>query len=210
MANQRGAGSRAQQEAELNQRRTEQLERIRGIRETLGSRFRNEQEREQTWRVLDSVSQGLYDEMDKLSKKAPADTVTDRALRQVNDVIKESKDLLPDDGWIQRLNAFVPAGDNPQHRDVVLDLRQVRQGLERNKGLIDARIRKLSTLSVDASGIQVALEMFLSGDSSIDKSSLKKRGVSMHDDWMDAQYPHMFDFERLDGMELQDHFERYL
>jgi ElaB/YqjD/DUF883 family membrane-anchored ribosome-binding protein len=79
--------------------------------------------------LLESVSLGLYDEIDKLAKKAPAEPVTDLVFAQMNQVIRETKELVEDDPYVQRLQEFVAAGDNPQHRDAVVVLRQVRQGL---------------------------------------------------------------------------------
>ena len=76
--------------------------------------------------LLQSVSLGLYDEIDKLAKKAGADQVTDLALEQVNDFIRDAKALLSEDPYAQRQKEFVPAGDNPQHRDVVVVMRQLR------------------------------------------------------------------------------------
>ncbi len=46
--------------------------------------------------LLESVSLGLYEEVDKLSKKAPAELVTDLVLTQTNDIIRETKQLVAD------------------------------------------------------------------------------------------------------------------
>jgi poly-D-alanine transfer protein DltD len=83
--------------------------------------------------TLDSELAGLYDEMDKLAKKAPNEPVTDLQLRIVNNFIKKAKYLLNGDTIIDEVEVFVSAGDNPQYRDFVTVLRQIRQGLERFK-----------------------------------------------------------------------------
>ena len=80
---------------------------------------------------LKSVLKGYYDEMDKLSKKAPADQVTELALRRTNDLIRQCKELLQGDSFIDSIDLFVAAGERPEHRDVLLVLRDLMQGIER-------------------------------------------------------------------------------
>jgi hypothetical protein len=80
---------------------------------------------------LSSVLNGLYMEMDKLSKKAPADEVTELALRKVNAVITGCKELMRGDEFIDSIDVFVAAGERPEHRDVVLVLSELRQGIDR-------------------------------------------------------------------------------
>jgi DNA repair exonuclease SbcCD ATPase subunit len=83
------------------------------------------------WHLLKSVLDGLYDEVDKLFKKAPADEITELALKRINDFIKRAKQLLKGDPFVDSIDPFVPAGENPEHRDVLLILREIRQGMER-------------------------------------------------------------------------------
>src|SRR6266446_8540260 len=111
--------------------RNEQIGRLDAAIEGLSFKKRALGDRQERIRALESVALGLYEELDKLAKKAPADQVTDLALEQTNDVIREAKELLSDDPYIQRYKEFVAAGDNPEHRDVVMILRQIRQGLSR-------------------------------------------------------------------------------
>jgi DNA repair exonuclease SbcCD ATPase subunit len=83
---------------------------------------------------LKSVLDGLYLEMDKLSKKAPADEVTELALRKVNAVIARCKELMQGDEFIDSVDVFVAAGERPEHRDVVLVLSELKQGIDRLEG----------------------------------------------------------------------------
>src|SRR5207244_5124813 len=120
-------------------------------------------QKKQKVELLQSVSLGLYDEMDKLAKKAGADQVTDLALEQVNDFIRDAKALMTEDAYIQRYKEFVPAGDNPEYRDVVVVMRQLRQGLERldtNVSLLQARWK---VPLADAKGVRVAVQLMLEG-----------------------------------------------
>jgi hypothetical protein len=91
----------------------------------------NPETQERRGELLRSVLAGLYDEIDKLTKKAPADEITELGLRQVNAVITGVKELLAGDPFIDAIDPFVPAGENPEHRDVLLILRQLKQGLDR-------------------------------------------------------------------------------
>jgi hypothetical protein len=84
------------------------------------------------WAALKSFTQGLYEEMDKLQKKAPSAGLSDLATKRVNRAIKDAKDLMEEhDSYVTELSEFVPAGDNPEVRDAVLVLREILQALER-------------------------------------------------------------------------------
>jgi poly-D-alanine transfer protein DltD len=83
--------------------------------------------------MLQSEIAGLYDEMDKLAKKAPNEPVTNLQLKIVNSFIRKAKFLLTGDNIIDEVEIFVSAGDNPEYRDFVTVLRQIRQGLDKFK-----------------------------------------------------------------------------
>jgi len=87
----------------------------------------------QAHQLLESEVEGLYEEMDKLAKKSAVDAVTELQLKAINSLITKSKQLLSDDVIIGEVMPFVPAGDNPEYRDVVTVLRQLLQGLQRFK-----------------------------------------------------------------------------
>jgi hypothetical protein len=111
---------RAREEAE--RRMAEEKERLEYLKET-------QLRRQQVGSVLD----GLYDEIDKLTRKAPADEITELALRRVNGVIVAAKDLLKGDPFIDTIDPFVAAGEYPEHRDVLIILREIRQGMQRQE-----------------------------------------------------------------------------
>ncbi len=156
--------------------------------------------------LLDSVSHGLYDEIDKLAKKAPAEPVTDLALEQINDVIRGTKQLIEADPYIQRLTEFVPAGDNPQHRDAVIVLRQIRQGLERFGKQLTSLIDLLSFRLRDARGIQVAIQLNLEGNKEVLRETLKEYGVDVSSDWLHGEFPESANFTRLDKTNIPEYF----
>lgn len=84
------------------------------------------------WHRLESFTNTLYEEMDKLAKKAPASRLSDLATERVNRPIREAKELMGQhDTYIADLAEFVPAGENPEVRDAVLVLGEIRAALER-------------------------------------------------------------------------------
>jgi hypothetical protein len=156
--------------------------------------------------LLKSVSLGLYDEIDKLAKKAPAEPVTDLVLTQMNQVIRETKELVVDDPYVQRLQEFVAAGDNPQHRDAVVVLRQVRQGLERFHKKLDPLTTKLNNRLSESQGIEKALQLYLDGHDSILIEELESDGRYISSSLTTNNYPKEFDFSKLDKITLATYF----
>jgi hypothetical protein len=163
-------------------------------------------EAERRHQLLESVTKGLYLELDKLTKKAPAESVTELALSQINEVINDTKDLMKDDPYIQRLQAFVPAGDMPENRDALLALGQVKQGLER---FSDGRRKTIADRMVDAKIVEAALRSVLNDNDGVavlkdvEHELYNSSFKSLPDKWIRQQdkYPHMkeFDLERLDS-----------
>ena len=82
--------------------------------------------------TVNSTLFGLYDEIDKLCKKSPAEPLTDRAVQQTNGVIGAVKDLLKGDPFIDNIDLFIPAGENPELRDALMILRLLKQGMQRH------------------------------------------------------------------------------
>lgn len=81
--------------------------------------------------LLSSELGGIYDEVDKLCKKAPREPASDLQTKVVNALLCKTKHFLAGDGMIDEISSFIPAGDNPEYRDVLTVLRQLRQGLSR-------------------------------------------------------------------------------
>ena len=158
-------------------------------------------------KLLESVSLGLYDEIDKLSKKAPAEPVTDLVLTQMNEVIRETKELIADDPYVQRLQEFVPAGDNPQHRDAVVVMRQVRQGLERFHQQLDLLVTQLKGHLMNARGIEMALQLYLAGNMSVTDEELEAYDMKVSGAWLTGIRPKFFDFSKLDKINIAAYFK---
>ncbi len=194
------------------QRRKKQLTQIREAVVGLGNELTHRREVHSDRKLLESVSLGMYEEIEKLTKKAPAEQVTELALEQVNDLIGEAKELMKEDRYIQKLNQFVPAGDLPELRDVLLVLRQTRQGLERfsNKLKTEYVLGSLNNARI----VETALELFLEGLRNEDLfKALKDRRTIFQfpSEWekkvqYGGRYITVFNFDHLDSIDIQKHF----
>lgn len=165
---------------------------------------------------LESVADGVYDEIDKLTKKAPAETVTGLALEQINDIIRETKEASPDDKYLQRLKEFVPAGDNPELRDALMVLRQVREGLKRLRGNLESRTKQAAAILPEARFLlnslrhhfdygsgpsHDALENLLEDEQIAVKMELIKK-------WSAGGYgARHFNYDKLDALNIPDYFK---
>ena len=156
--------------------------------------------------MLDSVSKGLYEELDKLCKKAPAESITDLILEKVNDIIKETRLLAQKDPFVQKLNEFIPAGDNPQQRDVVVVLRQVRQGLNRYRDDIDEEIKNLKVRTDEAKGIQMALYIYIEDEEDATDEYLEEYNILKRKQWFTGYDPAYFNYDKLNEININKYF----
>jgi hypothetical protein len=129
----KAAQTRERKRQEAEQKRLEEERQELAEQQKRGEELRQGLRMKQAYAMLFSEMTGLYDEMDKLAKKAPNEPVTNLQLKVLNSFIKKAKHLLSGDTIINEVEVFVAAGDNPEYRDAVTVLRQIRQGLERFK-----------------------------------------------------------------------------
>lgn len=119
---------RQEERAEAERRMEEEaMERAREVAE----QERHEEDSRQQYEILTTVADSLYDELDKLTKKAPKETVTDLALEKVNELIRDTKAFLNSDPYLKGIVLFEAAGDNPEYRDALLVVGQLRAALRR-------------------------------------------------------------------------------
>jgi hypothetical protein len=93
--------------------------------------FQNNMFSRYAYNFLKSELDGVYVEMDKLCKKAPREPLSDLQTTIVNGVIHKTKHFLAEDTIVKEVSPFVPAGDNPEYRDALTVLQQLRQALNR-------------------------------------------------------------------------------
>ncbi len=187
--------------------RVEKLNEIRRAKHLLQSQLTDITTEASELSALQSVALGLYEELDKLTKKSPVEAVTDFVLSQLNDVIRETKRLVADDSYVQKLNEAVPAGDNPEQRDAIVMLRQARQGLERHQGRIEPRIKIVRARLNEVDLLETAVETFLMDGSSIKRADFDRfsSGYTFAE-WFYSNFPREFDFQRLDSTDILAHF----
>lgn len=197
--------------ARVSQARAEKLRQLPGVIAKIDSLLQKNKELAKQLAVLDSVSLGLYEEIDKLSKKAPAEPVSELVVEQVNDLVRETKQLIVLDTYVQRLKEFVSAGDNPQHRDVVIVLRQIRQGLERYRSELRDKASTLSISRHEANGIEFALRSYMENGRNVSEEHLQRYQFDLPKRWLtegDFQKDRHFDFSELDKINIVEYFAR--
>jgi len=181
----------------------EKYNQITKITEYLKKDFDEFIEKGKMFNILDSVSEGLYEELDKLSKKSPIEPVTNLIVDEVNEVIKGIKDIIKNDLFIERLKQFVAAGDNPETRDVLIILKNVRQGINRYEPELKSLKNKLTERKHEARLIWDCLSSFLEADEelSIDEADFGKEFPS----WFN--HLRYFNFEKLAKTDIFSHFD---
>lgn len=186
-------------------RRKAQLEEISGIVEKSQAQLGTYKAQSDKHKLLLSVASGLYEEVDKVSKKAPAEPVTNLVYEEVNQVIKESKELTPNDAYMQRLKQFVAAGENPPYRDVVVALKLLLQGLKRfHESLYKLELSEAGRI-YEGKAVQSALRYYSQNEANASASILRDMNTPAPDEWLDG-YPSTFDFHRLDRMDIATYF----
>jgi len=192
---------------ELRRRRTGQLENAKLAVERLEkalNAFENDTVRH---RALSSHLQGFYEEIDKLTKSKALVEATDLVVQQSNYIIQDAKDLIKGDVHLDRVKEFVPAGTNPEYRDVLLVLRAIQQSLARCETQSEGRKKNLTSELRGARTISAALQCYLDGkeDSIPSKAEIQAVvGGSVTGDCF-AEYEDgndYFDFEKLDRHDL--------
>lgn len=120
---------------EEQQQRAEEDARCEELRQWISRKLDHE--------IIKSELIGLYDEVDKLVRILPKEPITPLQLRITNDLLRKAKSLLWEDTGINQVETFVSEAGMPEYRDVIIVLRQIRQGLERfeakNKFIFSSR-----------------------------------------------------------------------
>lgn len=195
---------------ELRRRRTGQLENAKVAVERLEkalNAFENDAVRH---KALSSHLQGFYDEIDKLTKSKALVEATDLVVQQSNYIVQDAKELIKGDVHLDRIKEFVPAGTNPEYRDVLLVLRTIQQSLARCETQSEGRKKNLSSKLRGAKTISAALQCYLDGkeDSVPSKAEIQAViGGSVSGECL-AEYEDgndYFDFEKLDRHDLDSY-----
>ena len=198
-------------------RSSEQLTQISEAISSLGPSQSSNPSNLEKFEDLNNVLEGMYDEIDKLTKKKTIELATDLIVEQVNSTLGEIQELLTDDSHIAKLKKFVPAGDLPEVRDVLFVLRQACQGMERFSKKLNQEEEKIGTLLLEAKVIKIALELFQREYSNDDYHSSYEIETNEIEKLSETRVPNewaikeslesIFNFERLDYIEIADYFK---
>jgi hypothetical protein len=159
---------------------------------------------------------GFYDEISRLAKGRTLVEATSLVVEQANDIIRDAKQIVENDVYLDRIKEFVPAGNNPVYPDVLVVSRAVRQSL--NRCAIELKRREdrvLSTLT-RARTVIGGLECFLSGEENGEfglKNDVARYVSGETDDscfeWYDFGDGRelCFDFESLDSDSVEEYIK---
>lgn len=138
------AQKRKQKREEKKQRMDEERKRAEAQKHEKQERLKIIQEQQIQLELLETFHTPLYNEIDKLNKKAPKEQISDYTLTKINEHIEGVKALLPDDPYLSKIHPFEAAGDNPEYRDVALALAEIGASLKRFKKELSAEKKSLS------------------------------------------------------------------
>jgi hypothetical protein len=198
--------SASEKKPDSTPRRKKQLTEITQAEEALHAELNRLREDSRKLQFQKSVASGLYIEIDKLTKKAPAEEVTELVLKHVNDLIRQAKDLLKSDEYMKGLTEFIPAGNNPQYRDVIIVLRQIRHAFDRLTISLGPRLDKVKDLITQAETVRVALGFYIQGETTPDKDDIEFNIPSASERWLDVRHPYKFRFDILDQTNITEYF----
>lgn len=156
---------------------------------------------------------GFYQEIDKLTKGKTLLPVTPLMVEQANDIIRDAKEVVTDDTYLDRIKEFVPAGDNPPYPDVLVVMRGVRDSLKRGEGQLQGRRSHLADLLTEARTISVALRLnVVDGEEIVLKEDVEEQlgeeGVAAAWFPADENGDEGFDFDDVDTRDIDSYLSR--
>jgi len=132
-AKRKKAEERRLEEEEQQRQREEENTRLLSWQAERQQAAEREAELHERHSQLSNYVSGIYDEISKLSIKWPTQPASNLTVTKANRAINTMRELVADDNdeYIDELQPFEPAGDNPEARDVTMMLRQVKDALSR-------------------------------------------------------------------------------
>jgi hypothetical protein len=111
--------------------RKEQLERVSSAMSRLNEERQALRAKAAEHATFVSHLDGFYKEVDKLAKGKALFPATDMIVEGTNSIIRDAKDIIDGDVYVDRLKEFVPAGDNPVYPDILMAARTIQQAATR-------------------------------------------------------------------------------
>ena len=153
--------------AETRRRRVEQQKTIQSAADRIEDGLSSVRKNRKKCEKFASHLVGFYEEVDKLAKGKALLAATDLIVEHANNIVREAKDLIKDDPYLDQLKEFVPAGDNPVYPDVVLVARSIQQAVERFASDLKTQQDALAPKLREAKTILGALRFFTTNDGHI-------------------------------------------
>jgi hypothetical protein len=158
-------GRRQREAQEIRERRIKQQSAAQAALGTLNENLKSLRGNISRHKALINHLAGFYDEIDKLAKGKSMLEATDLIVEQANDIIRDAKEIVQGDAYLDRTKQFVPAGNNPVYPDVLLVARTVQQCLGRFAPPLEERENSLVRMLREARTIVAALELFINNKS---------------------------------------------
>jgi len=195
--------------------RAAQLEKAKKSLEQLQAELKTLRKKAKSREALANHLVGFYNEIDKLAKGRSLMEATPLVVDQANDIIRDSKQIVENDVYLDRIKEFVPAGNNPVYPDVLVTIRVVRQSLYRcGKNLEKQEERILNALTRTRTVVG-ALECFLSGEENSEfalKDDVDRYVVGEVDNSCfyenEDDGEHYFDFDDLDSQSVEQYIRK--
>jgi hypothetical protein len=160
---------------------------------------------------------GFYDEISRLAKGRTLVEATSLVVEQANDIIRDAKQIVENDVYLDRIKEFVPAGNNPVYPDVLVVSRAVRQSLHRCGIALKRREERALDTLARARTVVGALECFLSDEENGEfglKNDVARYVSGETDDscfeWHEFEDGRelIFDFESLDSESVEEYIRK--
>jgi hypothetical protein len=200
---------------ELQEKRNQQLLDAQGVLEKFREKLRDTKGTIRACRDLSSHTDGFYEEINKLTKGKLLIGVTDLAVAQANEIIRDAKKIVKNDVHLDRIKEFVPAGDNPVYPDVLLTVRSVRDSLERADKNLDDRLKFLRGRIQRIHTLIGALQYVLDEETEEEEKRYPRKAAVesyVEGDVSDfcfsafrGTYEEYFDFDQLDGGSVEEY-----
>jgi hypothetical protein len=194
---------------EVANRRRQQLGTAKSVTARLETDLQTARNDAHRYEELRSDLSGFYEEIDKLAKGKAMVDATELVIVHANDIVRDAKNLINGDTYLDRVKEFVPAGDNQIYSDVLVTMRIVQQAVSRYEPAIKSRQKRVIQALQDASTIIGALELYLEGNDSPSKEEVEEQldGEIPATSWFyEAENgEEYFDFDHLDRRSLEEY-----
>jgi hypothetical protein len=195
--------ARKRQAAEQERaRRASQFSEAQAARQGLEESQRDIRTKLRRREALSSHLKGFYEEIDKLAQRKVREA-TDLAVAQVNEIVRDAKEIVDGDPYLDRVTEFATADDNPVYPDVLLVARTVQQSLRRSAKRLEEQDKRVAKLLRECRTIAAALELVGEDGELPSKQEVERSlGGRVVESWFyeDSDGEQYFRLDRLDAV----------